>query len=341
MLKPEQFDYFSTYLLGHEAERRGVDVKKLFTEGTLANDSLLELTYREHTEVIIGQTSSLTTSIGLEASKNKEVAKYFFQKAGLQVAAGAVFDVEHIDAILAFCRKTGFPVVLKPVDGTHGTNVFVGVESEEEVAEILKTHFIERVMVEKHHDGEEYRLFATRQKFLAAIHRIPANVQGDGIHTIEELVTLKNQDARRGIKQRTTLNKIPIDDIVKSFLNKQGKHLGVIPEKGERVFLRANSNISTGGDSIDVTDRVHPEIQEIAVKTIQAIPGLAYGGIDYLTSQDIGDSPSDKYIIVEVNYSPALSIHHIPYQGKERNVAKEIIDMLFPETQEPEQPSAP
>lgn len=335
MLQPEQFNYLSTYLLAHEAEKRGIEVKKIFTTGTLAKDSMLELKYKKHEEIIIGQTSSLTDSIGLEISKNKELAKYFFRKAGLQTAEGETFHFKNVDSILECCRKIGFPVVLKPLDGTHGTNVFLNVASEEKVEELLKKHFVERVMVEKQYPGEEYRLFATKEKFLAGIRRIPANVQGDGIHTIQELIEVKNQDPRRGTGDTKALCKIPIDDIVKDFLKEQGKHLACIPIKGEIVYLRGNSNISTGGDYIDITDIIHPEIQEIAVKVINAIPGLAYGGVDYLTKGDITRAPSsDNYIIIEVNYSPALSIHHIPYQGKERDIAKEIINMIFPETKD-------
>lgn len=335
MLKPEHFDYFSTYLLAHEAEKRGIEVNKIFTTGVLSRDSMLVLKYQNHEEVIIGQTCSLTSSIGLEVSNNKALAKYFFRKAGLRVAEGDTFYAKEIDAILAFCRKVGLSVVLKPLSGTHGANVFLKLDSEQEIEDKLKKHFTDRVLVEKHYSGEEYRLFATREKFLAAARRIPANVRGDGIHTIQELVDLKNQDPRRGIGHTKTLVKVKIDDIVKDFLKKQGKSEASIPARDEIVYLRANSNLSTGGDSIDVTDIIHPEIQRLAVKVIRAIPGLAYGGIDYLTQGDITAPPlHDNYIVIEVNYSPMLSMHHIPYQGKNRNVAKEIIDMIFPETKD-------
>ena len=102
--------------------------------------------------------------------------------------------------------------------------------------------------------------------------------------------------------------------------------------KGERIYLRKNSNLSTGGDSIDITDIIHPDFKKIAIKTIHAIPGIVYAGIDLMTDKDISKKPTrNNYIIIEMNLSPGIFMHHFPYKGRSRNVAKEIIDMLFPE----------
>jgi len=187
-------------------------------------------------------------------------------------------------------------------------------------------------MVEKEFYGKEYRIFATNEKFVAATYRVPANVQGDGIHTIKELIQLKNKDPRRGSGHKKSLVKIKIDKQLVDFLNSQKKKLTTIPKKDDIVYLRKTSNLSTGGDSYDVTDLVHPEVKKLMVKIVQSIPGLAYSGIDYMT-KDISSPPTERnYIIVELNGSPMISMHHIPYNGKERDVAGAIIDQLYPET---------
>jgi len=332
MLKPKHFNYFSTYLLAQEAEKRGIQVRKVFPRGPLAKNSQIELIYKSHREVIIGQRTSKTDCIGYWIAKNKQTAKQFFKQAGIQVAKGEIFHAKKdLEIITRFCNRVKYPVVLKPISGTHGRKVFTGIDSDKMLKKYLK-RFAGRLIVEKEFTGKEYRLLATRKKFLAAVHRIPANVHGDGIHTIKELIALKNKDPRRDTGHKKSLVKIKIDKVVESHLKKIKKRLSYVPKVDEVVFLRENSNISTGGDSVDVTKIIHPQVKKLAVKVVQAIPGLALGGIDYLT-KDITKAPTARnYIIIEVNDSPMLSMHHIPYKGKERDIAKEMIDMIFPET---------
>lgn len=335
MIKPDQFAQFSSYLLAQEAERRGIKVKKIFVSGPLAKSSLLELKYKNHREIIIGQRTSKTDCIAYWIQKNKELAKYFFVQSGINVCPGQMFDYTKTLDILKYCHKIGYPVVIKPLNGIQGKLVFVGLDSDAKVKEALDQFAKSRyktVLVEKMFIGKEYRLLATRDKFVAAVNRVPANVIGDGQHTIFELIKIKNRDPRRGLGHEKSLVKIKIDDTVRQYLQKQNKSLQYVPKAGEQVFLRANSNISTGGDSYDVTDVIHPEVKKLAVKIIRAIPGLAYAGIDYLTT-DITAAPNKKnYVVIEVNDSPMISIHHYPYSGKPRNAAAAIIDQLYPET---------
>lgn len=335
MLKEGDIKSFSTFLLGREAEARGIKVEKPIKIGHLSKQSTLRLSYAKHREIIVGQRTSKTDCIAYWIQHNKELAKTFFREAGICVAKSEVFDYRQVKEIIKFCRKIKFPVVIKPLRGVQGKKVFVGVDSDYKIRQFLKEYAkgkFKTVIVEKEFHGEEYRIFATREKFVAAIHRVPANVIGDGLHNIEELIKIKNSDPRRGEGHTKSLVKIRVDEVVIDFLKKKNLKLSDVPPKDKIVYLRSNSNISTGGDSYDVTNIVHSKIKKLAPKIIQAIPGLAYGGIDYLT-KDVTQAPTSRnYIIIEVNDSPMISMHHFPYAGKSRNVAKVIIDMLFPET---------
>jgi len=335
MLKTTDLNYFSTYLIGKEAESRGMKVEKIFKKGPMAKRSTLRIVYKGHEEIIIGQRTSETDCIAYWIQYNKELAKYFFERAGIKVAKSQVFNYKETAEIIKFCHKIKYPVVIKPLSGIQGKKVFVGINSDSKVRQILKefkTGRFKTVIVEEEFQGEEYRIFATRDKFVAAIHRVPANVVGDSIHSIKELIKMKNEDLRRGTGHKKSLVKIKVDDIVTDYLKKQKLKLTSILDKDQIVYLRQNSNISTGGDSYDVTDIIHPKVKKLAVTVIKAIPGLAYGGIDYLTKDITAEPTKRNYIIIEVNDSPMISMHHIPYSGKERNVAKEIIDQVFPET---------
>ncbi|MFC1623354.1 hypothetical protein ACFL16_03045, partial [Patescibacteria group bacterium] len=79
-------------------------------------------------------------------------------------------------------------------------------------------------------------------------------------------------------------------------------------------------------------DDVHPKVKELAVSIIRAVPGLPYAGIDFMTLDITKDPDEVGYAVIELNASPMLSMHCIPYEGKERNVQAEIVDMAFPET---------
>ncbi len=323
----------SPKLLGEEAMKRNISVKHLNPHQNDA--SFLELNYKKHREFVVGQRISKTSLGAYWILENKELTKYFLRKNKINVAKGAAFRKEEKPRIFNYCKKIGFPVVAKPIFGSHGKSVFVGIKNKKmldmAIADILKNN--EHILVEKEFIGKEYRFTASRKKVLAVMYREPANVVGDGIHTIEELIKTKNKDSRRGYGYEKVLCKIKIDKTIKQNLTEQNLKLSSILSKDQKVYLRKNSNLSMGGDSIDLTDAAHPELKKIAVKAINAIPGLAYGGVDLMSNRDISKKPTKKsYVILEINSSPGISMHYNPIEGKTRDVAKDVIDILFPET---------
>lgn len=332
MLKPEQFKHLSTYLIAKEAENRGVKVKKMVTKGVYADGSLLEFRLGDRVEYMVGQRTSKTDSVAYWLQKNKYYAKIFLKNAGLSVSPGEIFKARDLSGMSEYAKKIGFPIVVKKTNGTHGSQVYVDIRNKKTLLETAQ-NFSGNFLIEKMFVGIEYRMFVTRHRFVAATQRIPANVIGDGISTIERLVEIKNDDPRRSDGYSTGLMNLKLDDYTDNVLLKQGLSTKSIPKMGQPVLLRDNSNISTGGDSIDVTDIVHPDIKKIAIQAVRAIPGLAYGGVDFLTNKSITEKPNKKsYVIIEINDSPMISMHHYPYVGKPRDAASAIVDTLFPET---------
>ena len=333
MRKIKSIKSISSVLLADEALERGIAVKHL--NPYQDDEAFLELDYKKHKEFIIGQRTSKTSLEAYWILENKELTKEFLRRNGISVAKGEVFRKDDSDKIIAYCEKIKFPVVIKPVAGAHGEDVYTNINNKKELKAVLKEVLKKNdyILAEKMFLGTEYRLIATRNKFLAATNRDPANVVGDGIHNIQELINTKNSDSRRGNTSQDIFVKIKIDDIVKSKLADAKMKLEDILPKGKKLYLRDNSNISTGGDSIDVTEKIHPDLKKIAVKTIRAFHGLSYGGIDLMSNQDISKKPTKKsYIVLEVNSSPGISLQHYPFEGISRDVAKEIIDVLFSET---------
>ncbi|MCK4891980.1 MAG: hypothetical protein KAS78_04910 [Candidatus Pacebacteria bacterium] len=332
---PKSIKAISSIILAEEALKRGIKINHI--NRYQKRMAFLELLYKKHFEYIAGQNVSQTSFTGNYATSNKALTKSLLLRAKINIAKGKLFSKGDIDKAQNFINKIGYPIVIKKKDGTHGDLVFVGIKNRKMCDKaancILKEN--DDVLIEKEFKGKEYRIIATKNKFIAATNRIPANVIGDGIHTIRELIKSKNNDIKRGNSffENKPLRKIKVNNIVKQNIREQNMTLNTILFEKEKIYLRKTSNLSTGGDSIDVTDQVHPEIRKIAIRAIRAIPGLAYAGIDLMTNNNISKKPTkNSYIIIEINASPGIFMHHFPYQGKSRNVAKGIIDILFPET---------
>ena len=136
---------------------------------------------------------------------------------------------------------------------------------------------------------------------------------------------MKNRERRKN--PNLYLNPIKIDQELLNTIHSSGFTLESIPEEGERIFLRNNSNVSMGGDPIDVTDELSPEITNIALKAVKAVPGLAQCGLDMIV-----DKKNNSGVVIELNSKPMLGLHLFPVEGRARDVSKAIIDYYFPET---------
>ena len=185
--------------------------------------------------------------------------------------------------------------------------------------------FAETIIVEDFVPGSEYRFLVVDFETIAVCKRIPANILGDGINTIERLVEKKNRDPRRGSGHVTPLERIQLEETEKNVLFEDyGYRCDTVPWEKEVVYLRRNSNISTGGDSIDVTDRTDSSYKRIAQEAAKVVDARICGVDMILTSFDI----KNDYAILELNFNPVLYIHNYPYQGTNRHVGEKILDLL-------------
>ena len=318
----------STQMILKEVKKRGIKIETIFL-GHLA-----KLTYKNHTEYLYHQFISKTTAVAYKICEQKEVTKILLSKNDISVAKGQYFDCNELKQALDYAEKLTWPLVLKPANASHGDLLFANIKNKNDFKKAWEkiSQRYETIIIEEMFKGKEYRIFATKDRLIAITYRMPANVIGDGKYNIEKLIKIKNNDPRRSTSWDKPLVKIKIDTTIKNYLKKQNFSLNSIPKKGKRIFLRDNSNISTGGDSFDYTDKADSSVAKIAVKIIKSIPGLQYGGIDFMCQDITKAQTKNSYIILEVNKSPGIDIHHFPYQGKSRDAARAIIDIAFPET---------
>ncbi len=316
----EQFEA-TTQIIIAEILRR-----KLPFEIIDSNKNLLAVTY-DNKEYIIheGTISDANSLIAYWISNDKWMTRQFLQRKGIRQAKGILLERGFPHRQL---QKVGFPAVVKPVDTDHGIAVSTNLQNHKELLTAINNAFLHanRVIVEDYFVGREYRFLVIDDQVRAIAYREPANVTGDGQSTIRQLIEQKN--IGRGTDYRHPLLKIIIDEEVLRHLKAFQRTPESILLTGEKMYLRNNSNLSTGGDSIDVTDEMPDYYCEVAVQSAQAA-GLKLAGIDIIIN-DLQAPPSpENYIVVELNAPPMLSMHNFPYIGKNRHVEKYVLDCIL------------
>lgn len=314
----------STQILMKESIKRGIK-----TELIDRSDNFISLTKDNKIEYVKQATkTSKDNYITILAMENKVVTKKILQINDIKVPDGSEFD-NMDDAISEIDNFINKPIVIKPKSTNFGTgiSIFPQGSNKEDIKRAFEIAFKydNTVLVEEFISGKEYRFLVIGDKVVGILHRVPANVVGDGEKSIRQLVEIKNQSPLRGKGYKTPLEKINLDESAALFLKHRGLDFDYIPKKDETVYLRENSNISTGGDSIDYTDDIPQKFKDIAVRASKSI-GANICGVDMMI--DDYTNESSQYAIIELNFNPAIHIHSYPYIGKEREVAKEILEIL-------------
>ncbi len=313
----------STASLVHAAEKRGIPWIRLNEQ------SLIQLGYGCNQQRIQATITGRTSHIAVELASDKEETNKILANLGLPVPKQRL--VQSADRAVDAARRIGHPVVLKPYNGNHGRGVSINLTTPDEVREAFARaqEHSRSVIVESFITGHDHRMVVIDGELVAVSRREPGHVVGDGQHTVDELVAIVNSDPRRGIGHEKVLTRIEIDAQAIGLLAKLGYTAQTVPAQDEIVYLRLTANLSTGGTARDVTDLVHPDNAEMAVRAIKAI-GLDIGGVDFLTP-DITQSYKDiGGAICEINAAPGFRMHMAPSDGRPRDVAGKTIDMLFP-----------
>ncbi|WP_148241084.1 bifunctional glutamate--cysteine ligase GshA/glutathione synthetase GshB [Enterococcus faecium] len=321
----------STQIFMFDAIQKGVQVKVLDE-----SDQFLRLQFQDHVEYVknANMTSKDSYIVPL-IMENKTVTKKVLKEAGFRVPGGAEFSSME-EAVKAYPRFAEQAFVIKPKSTNYGLGITIFKEgaSLEDYQAGLAIAFREdsSVLVEEFMPGTEYRFFVIDGEVQAIMLRVPANVIGDGIRTVKELVEEKNSDPLRGTNHRAPLELIQLGELEQLMLKEQGLTIESVPQANQIVYLRENSNISTGGDSIDMTDEFSEAYKKIAVSAVEVL-GAKISGIDLIIPDKEIDPTTDKkaYGIIEANFNPAMHMHVYPFAGKGRRLTMNVLKLLYPE----------
>lgn len=316
----------STQSLVDAAERRGIPWLRL------NGQSLVQLGHGRHQRRVQATVTSETRHIAVEIASDKEETRSILAALGLPVPKQEL--VYSADAAVEAADDIGYPVVTKPLNANHGRGISIRLTTPEQVRagfEMALQYGTGRsVLVESFVTGFDHRMLVVDGALVAVAKRVPGHVVGDGTSSIGALVEAVNADPRRGVGHEKVLTQIEFDDQAERLMEQAGFTPETVLPNGDVFYLRSTANLSTGGTSIDLTDVVHPDNREMAVRAVRAV-GLDVGGVDFLTD-DVASSYKDVGgAIVEVNAAPGFRMHVAPSEGTPRDVAGPVMDMLFPQ----------
>ncbi|MEQ9063674.1 MAG: cyanophycin synthetase [Vicingaceae bacterium] len=320
-----------------EAERLGPSTGSIIDEAVargipwirLNKYSLCQLGYGTNQKRIQATVTSQTSSIGVDLASDKEDTKYLLEQAEIPVPKGDIVRTE--EGLKIALDRMGYPVVIKPISGNHGRGITTNITSLEGaiIAFAAAKKVSNSVIIEQFIVGDDYRLLVIDYKLVSAAKRNPASVTGDGKSTIQQLIDQVNEDDRRGYGHEKVLTQITVDGMTEGILKQHGYTLKSVLKKAEVLKLKDTANLSTGGTSEDVTDLVHP-YNIFMAERIARIIGLDICGIDVMTNDISSALPETGGAILEVNAGPGFRMHLAPTIGLPRNVAANVVDMLYP-----------
>lgn len=296
----------------------------------LGSGSLLQLGYGAKQKRVQATLTVNTSCIAVDIAGDKTLTKELLAEAGIPVPLGNI--AETLEDALWEAKKINGPVVIKPYNGNQGKGVSLNLRTPQEITTAfqLAKNYSEKMLVEEYVEGKHYRVLVVGKEVVAVAERIPAIVVGDGKHNIRELIHLINQDPMRGYGHEKPLTRITIDPQLILVLTKNGLSLDYVPKQGEKVTLRENANLSTGGVAVDVTDQIHYKNVSLVLRAVQTI-GLDVAGVDLVTPDISKPIEEEGGAIIEVNAAPGIRMHHYPFRGESRDAGGAIVNSLFPQ----------
>lgn len=267
-----------------------------------------------------------------DLARDKDYTKFFMGRMNYPVIPGKAFCSEKwaakigskdsTTAAYRYAQKLGWPVIVKPNSKSQGRAVAkVHTRHEFEIAFRAASRMDSMILVERFICGRDYRLVVLDGKVISAYERLPLSVVGDGKSSILGLLKIKQRKFKR--TDRDTVLKLA-DRRIALKLARSGLTMESKPRKGEVVQLLDNANLSSGGDSKDVTEAVHPGFQSLATMVTKDM-GLRLCGVDLMIDGLISDQPvKGKHWIIEINSAPGLD--HYASIGK---VQQQVVEDLY------------
>ncbi len=295
-----------------EARLRGISIKVIDTV-----NNYFSLSYGGRTIVCRESLTDLTSAVAMSQCADKSVTHLLLDSIGIRVPHQHVVHNNETD--FSFLQKYK-NLAVKPADGEQGKGISLMISSPDElelaICKALKVS--DKVILEEFITGKDLRIVVIDYQVVAAAIRKPAEVVGDGESTIQALI-IKQSRRREAATQGES--SIPLDKETERCVNAAGFHLSDVLPVSKKLTVRRTANLHTGGTIHDVTDKLHPALEDAAVLAAKTL-NIPVVGIDFI----VKSSTKPEYVFIEANERPGLANH------EPQPTAQRFIDLLFPNT---------
>lgn len=317
---------FSTCILQEAAQKRGWHTELIDEKYA----PILIVTLPDGSRHYIGNTLiSQTSAVGVLVNRNKLATYRIAERLGIPVAEYTMYDPEDLTACADFCKRQwqqGHELVVKPTNKDHGIGISVGIKTMDELQKAIAfaEKYTRKIIIQRRHYGADCRITVVDGVCVAAVLRVPSQITGDGQHSMAELIAIENERRLATNTERQMLYPIKEAD-VQRFLGDET--FASVPQAGVSVAVSGTANFSRGGQVEDVTDEVHPSYKSAAIAISREL-GLKVCGVDFLTTDCTQELSVDVAILLEINCSIGLRLHHYPSKGQSHDVAGAILDVV-------------
>ena len=300
-------------ILVEEAYRRGIDVQI-----DDAPSGLFTLSHGGRRIRCKESLTDLTSSISMSLCQDKSLTHKVLSQAGLNVPMQQL--AANGDDNLAFLEEHS-RIVVKPLDGEQGNGVAVDLDTFEQVQAAITAArtFDSRVLLESFHEGLDLRIVVIGFDVVAAAIRRPAQVVGDGHHSVLQLIEAQSRRRQAATQGES---RIPQDAETLRAVQVAGYEYDSVLPAGELLAVRKTANLHTGGCLEDVTAILHPVLKDAAIRAARALD-IPVVGLDMI----VPAADQSQYVFIEANERAGLA-NHEPQPTAER-----FIDLLFPHSQ--------
>jgi len=309
----------STQLIVDEAQSRGWGAEFFDSSAT----SLVKITPPgEKSKLFKSTVTMLDSYVGGSVTNNKYETYLVLKDAGLPVPETALFNSTDSNRFI----EAHSPVVIKPATTDHGDGITINIVTNEGTAEAYRyaqNYTSGPILIQEQLPGHDHRLLVVGEKVFVARRRKPV-VVGDGVSTIQNLIESLNRDPRRGAEHSKPLSTISVEQ-VEQYL---GARIGSIPQKGEVVEILGTSNLSSGGESVELSSVAHQSFRDYAVQAARLL-GLRVCAVDMMCEDITRPAAAQRCGIIEMNVLAGIRMHHFPSEGEPVNVAAAILDEVF------------
>ena len=208
-------------------------------------------------------------------------------------------------------EKIGYPCAMKPNGENNGRGVFCNIKTKSQLMFFINQNsnlYANGLILEKHIEGNDYRITIINDEFLFTVQRKPPLVTGDGKKTIIELIDDKNREIEILKEKFSFYNSISVDDYeIQYNLKLNNLTIDSVLDDGQIFILKSISNLSVGGERIYIPrENIHESVI-VMCESLSKELNLFSLGIDYIT-KDISKEPElGKDSIIELNYNPQVS----------------------------------